>query len=161
MADRKTTTHILTEASLDYLTHMRFSAFKEIGFVKWGRKRADVLAISLKGHLVAHEIKSCMADYTTDKKKWSYRPYIERLYLIFDHLTYEKHKSKLDLECRANNAGIMVLSPKTGYLRSVLKCKSQSVDPEVARLLTIRLAWRAGESKRTRTRRARRYIEQQ
>tara|TARA_B100000700_G_scaffold101966_1_gene114981 strand:+ start:29697 stop:30188 length:492 start_codon:yes stop_codon:yes gene_type:complete len=157
---RKHTTATLTQAAVHYLSHKRYSCHIEIGVEAWGKKRLDVLALNTKGDLIGCEVKSCPADYRTDKKWKTYLPYTNRLYMVFSQklCQNEKFMKKVRPELKEHGVGIMMLSEKTGYVQVKLNAKKRQVDPTVLQELVLRMAWRGGESRRTIKRRKRLYL---
>jgi hypothetical protein len=156
---RKIIADVLKKASTSYFLHKKFSCYTELGLVSWGHKRADVLAVSLMGWITIGEVKSCVHDYTTDKKWKTYLEHCNRFYFVFTHDTYTKLKTRLKEDLKGTGAGVLVLNPKTGYL----DCKAYATKHLMTRknkmLMLSRMAWRGGISKRM-SRRTRHYINE-
>lgn len=47
-------------------------------------RRADVMAMGVKGEVVIIEVKSCLQDFATDQKWPEYGPYCDRFYFAVD-----------------------------------------------------------------------------
>lgn len=47
-------------------------------------RRADVMAMGIKGEIVIIEVKSCLQDFATDQKWPEYAPYCDRFYFAVD-----------------------------------------------------------------------------
>jgi hypothetical protein len=47
-------------------------------------RRADVMAMGVKGEIVIIEVKSCLQDFATDQKWPEYAPYCDRFYFAID-----------------------------------------------------------------------------
>lgn len=85
--------------------------------------RIDVLEINRKkNELVGYEIKSCIADFRSDKKWEKYLNLVNQLYFVFDCETFEKHKEEI-LSKIGNKAGIYKYNPKSHWLILVLGVK--------------------------------------
>lgn len=157
---RKDVTSTLTEASIDFwAVRCRMGVFKEVGVVKWGRLRCDLLCIHMGGEITGVEIKSCKADFDTDHKMQNYLPYLDKLYLVCPPGLVKYARQKLESRDWGGNIGIYTLG-RNGYL----KCKKPAhqldtlTDKERIRLLS-KLAWRAADySRKVRKRRMRRYL---
>jgi hypothetical protein len=159
-APRKTIADTLKSASFSYLAHKGFSCHTELGLNSWGKLRADVLAINLKSHLYICEIKSSVADYSTDKKWRQYLPYSNRMWFVFTADVYERLKERLKVDLKGSGVGVFILCPKTGYLKSVQSSKHRLMKKATKRNLVLRMAWRGGTSKRTHRHRQRHFIEE-
>lgn len=157
---RSLTTEILTRAATHYLAHKRFSCHIEFGVEAWGKRRLDIIAMNTKGVTIGCEVKSCVADYRTDKKWKAYLPYVNKMYMVFSEELYSKPKfiAKVKPVLKKYGVGIMVLSEGTGYIYVAQNAKVREVDPAVQRSMLVRMAWRGGESRRTIKRRQRLYL---
>ena len=155
---RRTVADVLKLASHSYLLKKGFSCHSELGLNSWGKLRADVLAINLRSHLWIMEIKSSVADYSTDSKWRQYLEYSNKMCFVFTEAVYEKLKDRLKVDLKDSGVGVFVLCTKTGYLRSVKGCKHRLMRKGTKRKLVVRMAWRGGTSKRT-SRRQRHFIE--
>jgi hypothetical protein len=47
-------------------------------------RRADVMAVGVKGEVIIVEVKSCLQDYATDQKWPEYAPYCDRFFFAVD-----------------------------------------------------------------------------
>ena len=158
-SSRRTVADLLKLASISYLLKGGFSCHCELGLNSWGKLRADVIAVNLRSHLVVYEIKSSVADYSTDAKWRQYLEYCNKLCFVFTEPVFEKLKDRLKTDLKGTGVGVMVLCSKSGYLRSVMPCKHRLMKKGAKRKLIVRMAWRGGSSKRT-GRRQRYYLEQ-
>jgi hypothetical protein len=156
--NRKDVTQTLKEAVISFWRHKRYSVHLELGLIAWGRLRADALALNLRSEIVLLEIKSSPADYLADKKWNSYVDYCNRMYFVVSHPTWEKLRPTLQSDLAGTGIGVMVLSPKTGYLYVALKAKWRPMKGVVKKDLVVRMACRAGIYDRN-TRRVRRYLD--
>lgn len=160
---RRETTSILTQATVHYLSHKRYSCHIEIGIESWGKKRLDILALNTKGDLIGCEVKSCVADYRSDKKWRTYLPYTNKMYMVFSEALWakEKFRKKVSKELKEHGVGVLVLSEKSGYIRVAQNAKKRKVDLTIVQALVLRMAWRGGQSRRTIKRRKRLFIEKE
>lgn len=148
----------LLEAANSFWLKRGFSCFSEIGLVSWGRRRADFLALNLRGDIILVEIKSCLADFKADTKWKFYLPHCNSMYFLVTENVFEKLDAfgALD-EFRELGVGVLVLDEKTGYLKSKLYCKRRPMPGKEKKAIICRMAWRNGISKRT-NRRKRVYL---
>ena len=158
MATRKDVAVALKEATTSYYLKKGFSCFEELGLTSWGKLRADVICLKLTGEIIISEVKSSTQDFNTDTKWENYLPYCNRMVFIFTYAVYEKLKDTDKVKAvKKLGVGILILDPATGYLKSVAPARFKKMKKKAKRLLTIRMAWRCGISKRT-NRRKRVYI---
>lgn len=157
---RKVVTIKLTAACIGHLVHKGFGCYKELalGSRRQMRRRADVIAVNLKGEIVLCEVKSSMADFQTDKKFHLYLPYCNRMYFVFAHTMDWK---KLLPKFQHLGIGVMELQ-KDGLVRMVRPAKARAMDPKIERSLLMRMVWRGSSiSQRTMSKRpARAYLEE-
>ena len=64
------------------LADLGFASLTEVTLSNW--RRADVMALGLKGEIVIVEVKSCLQDYATDQKWPEYAPYCDRFFFAVD-----------------------------------------------------------------------------
>ena len=145
---RKPVTEALTKAAQSYLLHKGFSCYAELAVDASTRRRADVVAVNLKRHIFICEVKSCEADYLTDSKWHTYLDYCDQFVFVFTHSTYESLAAKLRQDLKGTKAGILVLSPTTGYLVSKRPSRIEPCHNRIRRKLITRMAWRGGFSAR-------------
>lgn len=155
---RSEITALLKDATLSYWAHKRYSCFNEIAVNRWGKLRADVLAVSMKGEVVLSEVKSSRADYLGDTKWREYTKYCDRMYFVLLPKTFHSLKVQLLKDLKGSGVGVMVLDPTTGYLSNVISAKRQTLEEDIRWSLVIRMAWRSGISRRTRSRRIRHFL---
>jgi hypothetical protein len=156
--NRKEIIRILTLAAAGYWYKKKYSVHSEIGIVHWGRSRADLLCINLKGDVVISEVKSCWNDFITDNKWIRYLDHCNRFYFVISQALWISHKHKFIEHCKPNGAGVMMLDESTGWVKVVRPASKRHVKKQVILNLTLRMTWRYGESARTH-RRKRYYLE--
>ncbi len=147
----------LKDATVSYWSHKRFSCFTEIAVNRWGKLRADVLAVNLRGHVVLCEIKSSRADYVSDNKWHKYKDYADTMYFVMPKSVYLKLETRLKKDLKHTGIGVFILDPDTGYLKNVISARKYPINDDIRWELVIRMAWRSGESRRTRRQRRRHY----
>ena len=157
---RRDVTKTLTEAAIDFwAVRCKMGVFKEVGVVKWGRLRCDLLCIHMSGEIVGVEIKSSKEDFNTDHKMSNYLQYLDKFYLVCPPGIVKYVRAKLEATDWGKSVGIYTLA-KTGYLKCKKPAKQLPTmdDKERIRLLS-KLSWRCAEySRKTRKRRTRRYL---
>lgn len=157
VSKRKTRTQLLTQAAMHYWVKLRFGVNLEMGICSWGKLRADVLAISMKGDVIIGEVKSGRADFVSDQKMEQYLPYCNQLYLVIGHDDTWVKEFERDLQTKG--IGILRLEPD-GYLKVYKKAPKRKMDGKIKKSMILRIAWRnAVYSKRTVVRRQRIYLE--
>ena len=160
MASRPEIAAALKKAAASYFLHKGYSCHLEIGLVRRGSHRADVLAVNLKGNLVIGEVKSSVADFTSDDNVGKWQKYLEscnQFYWLFSTEVAEKlrpHFSRL----KQHGCGILVLCPKTGYLKSLQPAKYRPMKGSRKREVITRLAWRSGDLSKRNSRRVRVFL---
>lgn len=158
---RKETTKILTEAVSHYLIHKLYSVHPEFGVGRRGQRRLDLLSINMKGDFVGIEVKSCKADYTSDSKWMEYLPYVNRLYLcIPPKMVRSKFYEQILADIKPHGLGVMTLCENTGYIKVIKPAKRKPIDDAIMMKVLMKMAWRAGESRRTVKRRKRFRLEE-
>lgn len=155
---RRTVAQILKQAAFSYLLRKGFSCFGELGTEAWGKRRADVIAVNLKSKIVIAEVKSCVADYSTDTKWKLYIPKCNRMYFIFTEPTFDKLKARLKIDLKDTGVGVLVLNPVTGYLDSRMSGKDKLMSRKNKFQMLTRMAWRAGDASKANSRRVRQFL---
>ncbi len=140
MATRKEIADALTRMVVMHWSKRGYSSFVQQGVNRRGRLRADVVSLHLRGHIIITEVKSCKADFTTDKKYGQYSEYCDQMYMAWP--------TDFGVELDAN---IGLLLPNTvGHLRVARRASVVKMTGALRRMLITRLAWKAGPfSKRT------------
>jgi len=160
MLNRKEVADRLKKAGIGYLVKKGFSCTAEIGIMKRGKRKVDVMGLTLKGTIAILEIKSCAADYNTDSKWTEYLPYADMFsFVISDKFYRSKHGKKLCKDAKHEGAGVLVLDPISGWLRKRVPSRYTKIQGRIRRQMITRLAWRAGEFSKRNTRRQRQFLE--
>lgn len=118
-----------------YKRKMR-AVFTEIGLNKQGRLRADVLALSMKGEVVIVECKSCISDYSTDKKMLGYLAYSHKMYLAVQEKVYNQIEIPKGI-------GVFIISDCLTKILKVKPARSRKIDQSIVHNLAIRAAFRS------------------
>lgn len=154
----------LYKASIGWAVKKGYGVIREHGLNrKIGRNRAkqhlraDLHLMTSRGTIEILEIKSCPADLKADKKLQLYVPYAHRLTVVCTVKTWKwgKKNYKFPPSC-----GVMILDPKSGYLKSVRPTKPQKMDPELHMEAVLRRAYRNSTHTRYNTRRYRVFLDE-
>lgn len=133
---RKGITIAVTDMACAWLAKYMFSCYKEVGLVRRGRRRADIVALNMKRLIVIVEVKSCWQDFSSDKKWVEYLPFCDKFYFaVPEGFPVEK----------------MNLPKEVGLLQDGKCVKKASIVKAVhsKRDLITRLAWHGGVSRKT------------
>lgn len=140
--NRKEITNCITISAISYLVHKRVSCFREIGLKEWGRRRADIVGISMKSKKITIiEVKSCLADFKADKKYEEYLAYCNIFYIAVPSGSDWINEYKDGL--KAIGIGIMELT-KCGTIKVKVGAKQRTMKKKIKYEMLIRLAWRSG-----------------
>ena len=159
--NRKFIADALKEAAANYFFGYGFSVSFELGIQSWGRRRVDVIGSKISGEIVIAEIKSSVADFTTDKKLAEYIPYADRMYLVFTKEVARKINAKPEVKARIpKGVGVMILGDD-GYIKIIRPARKTVVGESNRLSVLARLAWRNGElSKRNSAQRKRVFLDE-
>jgi hypothetical protein len=149
MATRKETADALKQMVVMHWVKRGFACFVEQGVNRRGVLRADVVAMSLSGHVIITEVKSCRADFVNDKKWPQYRPYCDQFYMAWPK------DFGVDLP---TGTGLLLPNSK-GWLTAKRPAANVRMEGAIRRMLITRLAWRAGTFSKRNTRRTRVFLE--
>jgi len=112
--------------------------FPELGLLRRGRLRADLLVLAMTGHIVIVEVKSSVSDYKADaRKKGSYLEYCNQFYYAMPEPVYLKV-----VETITEGIGVFIMSEDGTKLRKVTPAKNRELKNEVKLSLAIRAAFR-------------------
>lgn len=141
----------------EYFTNKLMCVNHELGLCRGGRFRADVMALSMNGYISIVEIKSSVADFTSDKKWHNYVPYAHQFYFAMDAAVYRKLLAKDRIP---KDVGIILVKVyKKGELLMATRMKiiqrapKREVDPALQLNIAIRSAFRSSEFNRYKRRR--------
>ena len=157
MAPRKDIADGLKKATCSYLLRKGYACHIEIGIARFGKRKADVLAVNLKGELVIGEVKSCVSDFTSDRKWQAYLPSCNKYYWIFTQHTAQLLEENFD-SFRKLGCGVLALCPVSGYLKCIVPAKYRKMLGSEKRHIITRLAWRSGDISKRNSRRTRVFI---
>lgn len=136
-------TAFLTEAAQRYWIDKRYSCHVELGLIKHGNLRADVFCLNTKCDMIITEVKSCWADFNTDKKWHKYLPFCMRMYFIIDERLFETHGDKIIDRIKDLGCGLIVVNKfGSAFVRS--NAKRKTMKNEIVAKLLIKAAWRGG-----------------
>lgn len=145
MASRPEITAALTKATVMHFVRMRYGVYTELGLVRQGILRGDVVAINYKKHIVVVEVKSSYADIVSDSKWPAYLGLCDKFMFVVPQALWDSGKIKNP----GRGAGVVVLDEKSGHLRSVVNAKEQGLMSDSERdSLIMRMAYRGDFTKR-------------
>ena len=142
----------LKEAVSKYYIRKRMCIHFEVGLCKKGRLRADVVGLSMRGNLVGIEVKSGRSDFMRDSKWPQYTEYFNKFYFAMTLKTYEAVKAHIP-----KGIGIMVVTPRistvtgrplVGSVKAVQSARMRDVDPDIAKNMIIRMAFKSSDRNR-------------
>lgn len=110
----------------------------EVGLVKGGRYRADVVALHMGGGLDIIEVKSSVGDFKSDKKMHNYLKYADKVYLAVSKTVYDKIKSQV-----LPGIGVIVVGPLGCYVAK--KARYNKVHAKTRLNLMARIAYRSAD----------------
>ncbi len=149
LTGRKLITEKLHQAAVYYFAKKTYSVHKEVGVERWGRRRLDVMAMDFVGNVVGLEIKSCLADFRSDKKWREYLSHTTQLFFVFPpSIMKSRCFPEIKEELKAEGVGILTLSETTGLIRCAMRAKRRPMSVVRKYQMYKKLAWRGGESKR-------------
>ena len=112
------------------------AVFFELGLCKGGRYRADVFALSMRGHVTVVEVKSSVYDFRSDKKMHHYLNYCDQFYLAVTKSVYDQ------IDFDLPGAGVFILSNDGLFIDKVKPAKNRGLDEDTSYNLAIRAAFR-------------------
>lgn len=146
---RRETADALTRMVVMHWVKRGAACFVQQGVNRWGKLRADVVAMWLNGDVTITEVKSCRADFMSDIKWPQYQAYCDRMYFAFPR----------DLGVDVPK-GVGVLLPNNkGHLRAAQGATESRMQASIRKDLIVRLAWRSGTFSKRNTRRTRIFLE--
>lgn len=149
LTGRKLITEKLHQAAVYYWAKKTYSVHREVGVERWGARRLDVMAMDFVGNVVGVEIKSCLADYRSDKKWREYLSHTTQLFFVFPpSIMKSRCYPEIKAEIVAEGAGILTLSETTGLIRCAVRAKRRPLAITRKHQIYKKLAWRGGDSKR-------------
>lgn len=142
MVNRKDVTKLLTSAAREYFLGKRYAVYLEVGVSMYGQHRADVLALGYRGEIVIVEVKSCLADFTGDKKWCKYLEYCNKMYFIIleeEHNRFKKFYSSF----KEVGVGVILYNPISGKTKVKVNAKKSNTRKGIKKRLITELAYKA------------------
>ena len=123
-------------------TDKRYAVHHEVGILKHGSLRADLVATNTKPYIVICEIKSSVADFKSDLKWHKYLPSCNQFYFAMTDLVWAKVQHLIP-----KGVGTFVVNSET--LHVTLKGGSTKRKVEVGRVIDVlsRCSYRAASVK--------------
>ena len=118
--------------------HKRWATHFEIGLLKGGRLRADVVALNMGGGIDIVEVKSSVADFRSDKKMGQYRKYCDKMYLACTKEVYDKIKDQI-----LPGVGVYVVGQDSIYVAK--RAKYEGMHGKTRLSLAVRLGYRSAD----------------
>ena len=109
----------------------------EVGLNKNGRLRADIIALSVAGHISIGEVKSSPADFKKDKKWPKYAKFCDRFHFVFNEKTYAKVH-----ELVPKHVGIFVVTDDN-KVECRQRCKPREMSATFRMKVLARIAYRS------------------
>lgn len=135
----------------DYYSRKCYCSYAEVGLCKWGRLRADIVALSMKRELVIIEVKSSMADFKADRKYHKYLAFAHKVYVAAPSAIIDQIKPLLHTD-----VGLMSVPEgapsRSRKLRIVKPAKRQDIDRDMFESIVIRMAFRNSQFNKYRKR---------
>lgn len=138
---RKEVTQLLTDKAVFYLARKRWSAHIELGVVRNGRRRVDIIAMNFKRKFMVIEVKSGISDLKGDDKWTSYLEFCNKFYFLVDYETWDKHKRYIAKKVKGYGAGVMVLEDK---IKVRIRATERPVDTNTVLWILTKMSWRGG-----------------
>ena len=126
-----------------YLAKKVYSCYFEVGLIRRGRLRADILALNMKREFILCEVKSCWADFNTDTKWHKYLDHCNKMYVCITDSLYTKKKSAFATALKGTGVGLMTVS-NTGVVKVKINAKRITKEPDNADWMLTKLAWGGG-----------------
>lgn len=140
----------IKDVVIRYFSKKGMCIHTEVGLNKWGKLRADLVALSMRGDLTVIEVKSSKRDFLTDKKMLGYLPYCHKMYLAMTEDVYEEVVERIPAEI-----GVFVVADRyypSGRTRKVLKVvqktRHKEMDAELRFNMIIRMAYKSSDYSR-------------
>lgn len=142
---RKQVVEIVRSGLHQYWIPKLYSIYHEVGCCKKGRLRFDMLALNMKRHIVGLEIKSCYADFSSDKKWRQYLGYCDQFYFCVHTSLWATHERQIREAIEGSGAGVLVCSDGHALVR--VRAKKLDRDYQNRYWLISKLMWLGGVSR--------------
>ena len=122
----------------------------EVGLVPWGKLRADVVAMTMKGQITVVEVKSSYQDFVTDHKWRGYTKFAHRFYFAMTEDVYEEvcHLLPADVGVLAVCPRVLPSGRERKTVKVVQRTRRNEVPPDSVFNLAIRLAFKTSDRSR-------------
>lgn len=122
-----------------YYTRKRWAVHFEVGLCKGGRRRADVVAMTMGAYIVIVEVKSSPADFKSDHKWHEYLKYSNQFYFALTDATYSKVKDLIPV-----GVGVMICT--NSKVKVVKKARRSELHGKTKLNMVTRLAYRSADA---------------
>ena len=130
---------LLKNAVAKYYIKKNYAVNFEVGLDKYGRFRADVIAVNMGSQIIIVEVKSCKEDLIRDSKFLNYLKFCNKMYFVFDVKTYEKVKDLVP-----KGVGIFVMSP-LGLVKVKKSASTREITPKIQLSVLTRMCYRSAD----------------
>lgn len=116
----------------------RWATHFEIGLLKGGRLRADIVALNMGGGIDIVEVKSSVADFRSDKKMGQYRKFADRMYLACTKEVYDKIKDQV-----LPGIGVYVVGQDSVYVAK--RARYEAMHGKTRLSIAVRMGYRSAD----------------
>jgi len=158
---RKEITAILTDTTLRHIRYRRQSGvgIPEMNICRgqnYRSLRIDVLEIDYKcksDYLIGYEIKSCMADFRSDKKMFQYLEFVNGLVVVFPEKVYQDNMAEINVKLQHKSIGIATVDENSNrayldFCRRIRYLNDTKVDKSFYKWILFKYARRMQETTR-------------
>ena len=142
---RKQVVDRIRECMHSYWIPKLYSVYHEVGCCRKGRLRFDMLALNMKRHTVGLEIKSCYADFSSDRKWHQYLEYRDQFYFCITTELWATHENQIREAVANTGAGVLVCGTTHALVR--VRAKKLKRVYENRYWLITKLVWLGGCSR--------------
>lgn len=139
---RSETTQHVTKSVIRYWAKKVYSCYPEVGVLRRGRLRADIVAFNMNREVIICEVKSCMSDFSTDRKWRKYLLFCNKMYFCIHAELESTLGAKIKESIKDTGCGLIVVS-SSGKARVAVNAKRREKIWNRQWILT-KLAWAGG-----------------
>ena len=156
MPSRREVTEKLIRAGVMHFVRLRYGCFTELGVIPCGKRRADIITINMQGKITCIEVKSCKADFTSDRKYHEYLPHCHKMYILVPpDSDWIKDYSQV---LKEQGIGVLYLCPKSGFIKTMFSAKIRPMKSKDKRNIIFRMCFRSATYSKKNTKRYKVFI---
>ncbi len=144
-------------AASDWLLHYKMASIFELGLAAWGKRRADVVGLSIRGQITVIEVKSDHKDLASDKKWQEYLKACDRFYFCVGYDHWNDRQYDIRQIIKGTTAGVLVLDTN-GRCRVSVGARANAIDDKLRFSIICRMAWRHADRNNGKNHRSRRVL---